>query len=206
MQSAVEWETDRVRFLGRGRGTDDPIALDGRPLSGTVGATLDPILSLRQRIRLAPGAFARLSFATGIASDRDAAVALCMKYADPTSASRTFALAATQLSISLRHLGIPIEEAQVYERLASRVFGPDRSLGPNAEMLARIDERTQEAERRAELKAIAERLNPDAWVTDADVLAGLDSYETSFEALRTVVGRRRRRPRRDEDPAEYVLV
>ena len=129
-QSAVEWETDRMRFLGRGRGPDDPIALDGRPLSGTTGATLDPILSLRQRIRLAPGGFARLAFATGMASDRDAAIALCMKYADPTSAPRTFALAATQLSISLRHLGISIDEAQLFERLASRVLYADRSLGP----------------------------------------------------------------------------
>jgi cyclic beta-1,2-glucan synthetase len=134
-QSAVEWETDRMRFLGRGRGPDDPIALDGRPLSGTTGATLDPILSLRQRIRLAPGGFARLAFATGMAPDRDAAIALCMKYADPTSAPRTFALAATQLSISLRHLGISIDEAQLYERLASRVFYADRSLGPTPAVL-----------------------------------------------------------------------
>jgi cyclic beta-1,2-glucan glucanotransferase len=102
-----------------------------------VGATLDPILSLRQRVRLAPGGFARVSFATGMASDRDAAVALCMKYADPTSAARTFALAVTQLAISLRHLGIPIEEAQVYERLASRVFHTDRSLSPPPEILER---------------------------------------------------------------------
>ena len=133
-QSAVEWETDRMRFLGRGRGPEDPIALDGRALSGTVGATLDPILSLRQRIRLAPGGFARLAFATGMASDRDAAIALCMKYADPTSAPRTFALAATQLSISIRHLGISIDEAQLYERLASRVFYTDRSLGAPPEV------------------------------------------------------------------------
>jgi len=136
-QSAVEWETDRMRFLGRGRGPDDPIALDGRPLSGTTGATLDPVLSLRQRIRLAPGGFARVAFATGMAAERDAAIALCMKYADPTSAPRTFALAATQLSISLRHLGISIEEAQLYERLASRVFYTDRSLGAPPDVLAR---------------------------------------------------------------------
>jgi len=134
-QSAVEWETDRMRFLGRGRGPEDPIALDGRALSGTTGATLDPILSLRQRIRLAPGGFARLAFATGMAQDREAAMALCMKYADPTSAPRTFALASTQLSITLRHLGISIDEAQLYERLASRVFHTDRSLGPTAEIL-----------------------------------------------------------------------
>ena len=76
-----------------------------------------------------------------------------------------------------------------------------RLRGRYAEMLARIHERVQEPERQAELKTIAERLNPDAWVTDTDVLAGLDSYEASFESLRAVVGRRRRR-RQDNDRAE----
>ena len=63
-QGPVEWETDRARFLGRGRDTDSPAALDGRALSGTTGIVLDPILSLRQRIRLVPGASVRLCFAT----------------------------------------------------------------------------------------------------------------------------------------------
>ena len=53
---AVEWETDRARFVGRGRSPASPIALDGRALSGTTGAVLDPIAALRERIRLAPGA------------------------------------------------------------------------------------------------------------------------------------------------------
>ncbi|HEU5323235.1 MAG TPA: carbohydrate-binding protein, partial [Methylomirabilota bacterium] len=66
-QGPVEWETDRAVFLGRGRGTDAPQAMDGRSLSGTTGAVLDPIGSLRQRIRLAPGGFIRLSFSTGMA-------------------------------------------------------------------------------------------------------------------------------------------
>ena len=87
-QGPVEWETDRARFLGRGRDTDDPVALDGRALSGTTGVVLDPILSLRQRIRLAPGASVRLCFATGIASDRETAEALAQKYRDPSAASR----------------------------------------------------------------------------------------------------------------------
>jgi cyclic beta-1,2-glucan synthetase len=136
-QSAVEWETDRARFIGRGRGPEDPLALDGRPLSGTTGATLDPILSLRQRIRLAPGGFARIAFATGMVADREAAIALCMKYADPTSAPRTFALATTQLSIALRHLGMQVEEAQLYERLASRVLYADHSMRADPAILAR---------------------------------------------------------------------
>ena len=60
MQGAVEWESDRKRFLGRGRDVDDPIALDGRPLSGSTGAVLDPIVSLRHRVRIRAGAAARL--------------------------------------------------------------------------------------------------------------------------------------------------
>ena len=35
------------------------------------GVVLDPIVSLRQRVRLAPGGFVRLSFATGMALDRE---------------------------------------------------------------------------------------------------------------------------------------
>ena len=50
----VQYETDRARFLGRGRSVRSPASvIDGRPLSDTVGPVLDPIFSLRCRVRLA---------------------------------------------------------------------------------------------------------------------------------------------------------
>ncbi|MGH7592847.1 MAG: glucoamylase family protein, partial [Gemmatimonadales bacterium] len=53
----LEWETDRARFLGRGCGVRRPRSVvDGEPLSNTVGSVLDPVVSLRRRIRLRPGA------------------------------------------------------------------------------------------------------------------------------------------------------
>jgi cyclic beta-1,2-glucan synthetase len=133
-QGPLEWETDRARFLGRGRDTDGAAALDGRALSGTTGIVLDPIFSLRQRIRLVPGASMRLAFATGIASNRETAVALAHKYRDPSAASRTFALAYTHAQSGLRFLGISNDEALLFERLASRVLFADGSLriGPAA--------------------------------------------------------------------------
>jgi cyclic beta-1,2-glucan synthetase len=137
MQGPVEWETDRLRFLGRGRSVRDPVALDGRPLSGTTGAVLDPIVSLRQRIRLAPGGFVRLSFATGVAPSREAARARAPKNHDPSDAARTFALAFNQAQSTLRHLGISSDEAQLYERLASRVLYTDTSLRAAPDVLAR---------------------------------------------------------------------
>ncbi len=127
-QGAVEWETDRARFVGRGRTPEKPIALDGRALSGTTGAVLDPVLSLRRRVRIAHGGRARLAFATGVATSRAAAIALAEKYDDPASAARVFALANSQTHMRLRHLGIATDEAQLYERLASRVLWSDATL------------------------------------------------------------------------------
>ncbi|MCX6552175.1 MAG: DUF3131 domain-containing protein [Acidobacteria bacterium] len=135
-QGPVEWETDRARFLGRHRDPGNPVAMDGRALSGTTGVVLDPIVSLRQRIRLAPGATLRLSFATGMASDRDTALALARKYHDPGAAGRSFALAITRAQSTLHHLGISRDDSVLFERLASRVLGSDRSLCAPAATIA----------------------------------------------------------------------
>ena len=98
---------------------------------------LDPVVSLRQRIRLAPGGFMRLSFATGMASTRETALALAQRYHEPSAAARTFALAYAHAQISLRHLGISSEQALLFERLASRVLYADGSLRASPALLAR---------------------------------------------------------------------
>jgi hypothetical protein len=79
-----------------------------------------------------------------------------------------------------------------HARLGSEGLG--RLRARYAETMARITERIQDPEQQSELKLLAERLNPDAWVTDEDVSAGLESYETTFETLRGSIGTRRRKP------------
>jgi hypothetical protein len=88
-----------------------------------------------------------------------------------------------------------------HARLGSE--GVSRLRARYSEVLARISERTPDPIRQEQLKAQAERLNPDTWVTDAEVSAGLEEYETVFEALRSVIGgpvRRRRRRKRGGEP------
>ncbi|MGK2856899.1 MAG: GH36-type glycosyl hydrolase domain-containing protein, partial [Thermoanaerobaculia bacterium] len=135
-QAQVEWETDRMLFLGRGRSPANPYSMEGGALSGTTGAVLDPILSLRTRLRIAPGGFARISFTTGVAPDEACARVCARKYHDHGVAARAFALAYTQAQMSQRHLGISVEQAQLYEDLASRVFFSDASLRASRETLA----------------------------------------------------------------------
>ena len=104
-----------------------------RALSGTTGAVLDPIGALRERIRMAPGAVVRVSFATGVAPDRASALALVRKYRDGSAAARAFSMAFTHVHITLQNLGLSDEQAILFDRLASRVFGTDAScLSPAA--------------------------------------------------------------------------
>jgi hypothetical protein len=91
----------------------------------------------------------------------------------------------------------PVTAAQA--RLGSEALG--RLRARHAEVLARISEKVTDPVRRDELKSQADRLNPDTWVTDAEVSAGLEAYETVFESVRGVVGRRRKRRRGRGDSA-----
>ncbi|HTL05642.1 MAG TPA: glucoamylase family protein, partial [Gemmatimonadales bacterium] len=130
-------ETDRTRFLGRGRTTREPIVLekDGR-LSGTTGAVLDPIFALRTRLRLQPGQSGSVAFTTLVATTRERAFALADRYHDSHAAERSLDLAWTSTQIELRELEVSPADAAVFQDLASYLFYPNPGLSAPMEELA----------------------------------------------------------------------
>ena len=134
----LQYETDRARFLGRGRGIRTPMSvIDGHPLSNTVGAVLDPIVSLRRRVRLAPGASARVTFSTLIAPSRDEALTLADEYNNPATFERAATLAWTQAQVQLHHLSIDPDEAYLFQELAGQILYSDPTLRPSSTVLTR---------------------------------------------------------------------
>jgi cyclic beta-1,2-glucan synthetase len=134
---ALQYETDRSRFLGRGRNPSAPVAvMEDRPLSNTTGAVLDPVFSLRQRVRIQPGQTAHLSFTTAFARTHEEALTLADKYHDPSIFERAARMAWTQSQVAMRHHNIDLEEAHLFQRLAGRVIFSDPSLRPRPHVLA----------------------------------------------------------------------
>jgi cyclic beta-1,2-glucan synthetase len=126
-----EIETDRARFLGRGREIRSPLAvMDGHRLSGTVGTVLDPVFALRYRIVVTAGTTARIAFWTGIAASREAVLDLLDKHHEDNSFERAATLAWTQAQVQLRHLGIDSAEAGLFQRLAGHLLYADGSMRP----------------------------------------------------------------------------
>jgi cyclic beta-1,2-glucan synthetase len=134
----AQFETDRARFLGRGNTIRAPVSVtDGRRLSNATGAVLDPIFSLRRRVRLAPGSTARVAYWTLLGPSREQVLDVADKHQDPAAFERTVTLAWTQAQVQLHHLGVGPDEAQLFQRLANHVLYCDPALRPPSEVLAR---------------------------------------------------------------------
>ena len=68
-----------------------------------------------------------------------------------------------------------------------------------AEIQVRISEKFKDASKGDEIRARAEGLNPDGWVTIEEAVRGIETLESETEAIRRVLGRRRPRTRRGGD-------
>ncbi len=134
----VSHETDRARFIGRGRGPHAPAAMrDAAPLSGTSGSVLDPVAATRRVITLEPEQTALVDIAYGAADSREACLALAHKMMDRRLADRVFELAWTHSQVILRQLNASEADAQTYARLANSVVYSQPTLRADAEVLLR---------------------------------------------------------------------
>ena len=132
----ISYETDRMRFIGRGNTVADPQAMSGpAALSGSEGSVLDPIVAIRYRITLDPEESATINIVSGIGETRDACLGLVEKYQDRRLADRVFDLAWTHSQVVLRQLNATEADAQLYGRLAGSVLYANSSLRADPSIL-----------------------------------------------------------------------
>ncbi|PKN34158.1 MAG: cyclic beta 1-2 glucan synthetase [Deltaproteobacteria bacterium HGW-Deltaproteobacteria-19] len=132
----VSYETDRMRFIGRGNTVADPEAMRcSAGLSDSEGSVLDPIVAIRYPITLDPEESATVIIVTGIAETRNACLDLVGKYQDRHLADRVFNLAWTHSQVLLRQINATEADAQLYGRLAASVLYANSSLRAGPEVL-----------------------------------------------------------------------
>lgn len=132
----ASYETDRMRFIGRGNTVANPVAMTGAGgLSNSDGAVLDPIVSIRRQIALDGGESVTVDIVTGIAETREASLLLVQKYRDRRLADRVFELAWTHSQVLLRQINATEADAQLYGQLAGAVVYGNRALRADAAVL-----------------------------------------------------------------------
>ena len=112
----LSFETDRARFLGRGRTPARPEALDqpageSRPLSNTAGCVLDPVVAIRCAFTVSDDAPVQFHLVTGAAATREQALELAGQYHDRHFVDRAFDMAWSHSQIVLRLINVSESEA-----------------------------------------------------------------------------------------------
>lgn len=133
----LQIETDRAKFLGRGRNLQSAVGMTQDTLSGTVGTVLDPIFAMRRRLHIQGRSTTRVAFWTIVASSREKLLDLIDKHQDANAFQRAATLAWTQAQVQLRHLNVTSEEANTFQQLASHILYANSALRPAEEMIRR---------------------------------------------------------------------
>jgi len=134
--SAEKWqfETDRRRFIGRGRTLANPMGAVN-DLGNSQGFVLDPSLSLRRSFILEPGQRARFSLVVAAGATREQVLLLMDKYRDPHASERAMDFAWRSAQQQLQLLHIQPDEARRFQQLASHLLYPNPLLRAPAERL-----------------------------------------------------------------------
>ncbi len=128
-QGHMSFETDRMRFIGRGRSVADPQALDEQgALSDSEGAVLDPVAAIRCEVVLTPGETGIVDLLTGVGDSRDACIALLRRYRDRQVVDRVLPAASARAHALLTTLQCTEAEARLYAELARSVIYANPSL------------------------------------------------------------------------------
>ncbi|MCL1851754.1 MAG: glycosyl transferase family 36 [Peptococcaceae bacterium] len=122
----LQYETDRAKFIGRNGTLADPYALGVNiPLSNTTGSILDPIMSLRARVRLMPGQTAKICYLSGVASCKEDCFLLAEKYKRSGMLDTVKELSWSQSLMELSNMGLSFADATLYARLAAQLVYAD---------------------------------------------------------------------------------
>lgn len=126
MTLSRDYETDRAEFVGRGKTTREPAAIEagGDGLTGTTGATLDPIMSLGQTIDLAPHAEQRFALLTAASDSRDTIETVVKRFQEWGRIDRTFTQARLQSQHEIGRNKLSILELERIQQVFSLLTYP----------------------------------------------------------------------------------
>lgn len=134
---AVYHEADRNRFIGRGRNIHNPEALTSdQYLTGTSGATLDPILSLGIEIDVNPHDSTEMAYLTFAGDSRESILSLADRYSHWVLIERSFIDANTTGQVWLGEHHYNSELFNNTMQILSALLYPNKSARTSPETIA----------------------------------------------------------------------
>jgi cellobiose phosphorylase len=130
-QGEIQYETDRMQLIGRGNNPKNPSVINQeKPLSNTSGPVLDPVMSMRIKVKIEAGKTAQFSFVTAFCESRESILHLIDKYDNSSAVEGAFKLALTRSQVETRYLNLDADETELYQDMISHLvfISPTRMM------------------------------------------------------------------------------
>ena len=114
----IEYETDYEKLIGREGDSGAPGGIAIR-LTGSLGATLNPVSAIRAAIELAPGERAKVYTALSLLDEKTSAGAWAGRWRQPGQPERALRLAGGQARAMLGHLGLSAGHYHALQRFSA---------------------------------------------------------------------------------------
>lgn len=125
MIGKMEYENDRLRFIGRNNGLENPDALvHGDELSNTAGFSNDPIMSMRVTVRIPAGESISVAYITGVCKSKTEAVEIGEEFSNPYRVNNVFDEFRRQSEMELKYLEITRTQHNAFQDLMGPIFYP----------------------------------------------------------------------------------
>jgi cellobiose phosphorylase len=132
----ISFESDRMRFIGRGRDAAMPqMLLHDEPLSGSAGPVLDPVVAIRVPIELDPGAALTIDWFTGAGESRAETETLAAACREAGAGDHVLAQAGRFRAETLARLGADEDDARTWEDMAEALLFNDATQRADAEVI-----------------------------------------------------------------------
>ena len=121
----ISYETERDNFIGRGKNTDNPEALQ-KKLSNTSGTNIDPIISLRSNIVVPKDKEVVVFFIAGFAKSREQINEILESYDNYSKINTAFNYATLANNINTKILGITGPDMRNYNMMLNYLYQTSR--------------------------------------------------------------------------------
>ena len=102
----VTYETERANFIGRNNNVDAPQALTKARLSNTIGSNIDPVMSLRSTIKIAPGKKKTVYYICGFAKSKTQVLDIVEEFDTKTRIKKAFDYATLANNMNTKQLNL----------------------------------------------------------------------------------------------------
>lgn len=117
-----QFETDRTKFIGRGNKAISPLGLDQK-LSGYIGTSLDPIISLRNRITIERGKEKTVYLIVGFGKSREQVMNIINTYKSKAIIDeRAFQVATIMANVTNKMVNITGNDMRMYNTMLNFLY------------------------------------------------------------------------------------